>query len=64
MDIDKAIEAINNKAAEYRFNEFLICSSSKFKRQPNLDSLHEADSLELVATWLNELKRQDLSYLR
>lgn len=56
MDINYAIETLNRKAAEYRLNELLLSSSSNFKRQPNLDALYEAESLELVAKWLEELK--------
>lgn len=56
MDIDYAIEKLNKRAAEYRLNELLLVSSSNFKRQPNLDSLYEAESLEQVAKWLEELK--------
>lgn len=56
MEIDYAIDTLNRKAAEYRLNELLLISSSKFKRQPNLDTLYEAESLELVAKWLEELK--------
>ena len=56
MDIDYAIEKLNKRAAEYRFNELLLISASRFKKQPNLDSLYEAESLEQVAKWLEELK--------
>lgn len=56
MDIEYAIEKLNKRAAEYRLNELLLVSSSNFKRQPNLDSLYEAESLDQVAKWLEELK--------
>lgn len=56
MDIDYAIEKLNKRAAEYRLNELLLISASRFKKQPNLDSLYEAESLEQVAKWLKELK--------
>ena len=60
MDIDTAIGALNRKAAEYRLNELLQVSSSRFKIQPNLDSLYEADCLEQVANYLTELKEARL----
>ena len=56
MDIDYAIEKLNKRSAEYRLNELLLISASRYKKQPNLDSLYEAESLEQVARWLEELK--------
>lgn len=56
LDIDTAIEALSRKAADFRLNELLRVSSTGFKIQPNLDSLYEAESLEQVAKYLEELK--------
>jgi hypothetical protein len=56
IGIDEAIIALKDKASEYRLIELLLCSSSRFKRQPNLDALYEAESLEQVSKWLEELK--------
>lgn len=56
MEIDYAIDRLSRKASEYRLNELLLFSSSNFKGKPNVNTLQEADSLEQVAKWLEELK--------